>query len=517
MRRRERQAARLAAAGEVLDRWLHGDRRELTRLRRRLQLVLTATLVVANAVGALVVAVLGLFIIPGPSVFSGDSAPVTFVVLPLYVAVAFAAGVGVGTRQALVTLSWTRSDRPPTPSQAQATFRVPLRLMRLQGLLWAGAVVVLTVAYGLAEPRNLPRALFSILFGGVVVCAVAFLLTEFVLRPVSARALRVQAPARRMGVRARLMLAWACGSAIPVVGVMVVASYALVRDDISAARLATTILALGVLMLAVGLLLMELVSRATMAPIRTVQSAMESVAGGDLSAEIALFDGTELGDLQAGFNDMAAGLREREKLRDLFGRHVGEQVAAEAMTQRIELGGEERDVAVVFVDVIGSTERSSTERPADTVRALNRFFTVVVEEVERRGGLVNKFMGDAALAVFGAPTRQADAAGTALAAARAVMARLAEDVPEMPAGAGVAAGCVLAGNVGTPERFEYTVIGDPVNEAARLADLAKADGGLMASGDVVARAGSDEAGRWRHARDEQLRGRAQRTAVHVPG
>ena len=119
------------------------------------------------------------------------------------------------------------------------------------------------------------------------------------------------------------------------------------------------------------------------------------------------------------------------------------------------------------------------------VELLNRFFAVIVEEVDRHRGLVNKFEGDAALAVFGVPVTLEHPEDAALACARRIAERLNSEVPECLAGIGVAAGQVLAGYVGAKERFEYTVIGDPVNEAARLCELAKSTPGrLVASSDA---------------------------------
>ncbi len=129
-------------------------------------------------------------------------------------------------------------------------------------------------------------------------------------------------------------------------------------------------------------------------------------------------DGSEVGRLQAGFNAMVAGLREREQLRDLYGRQVGADVAREALERGIALGGETRDVSALFVDVVGSTQLAHRERPERVVALLNEFFNVVVDAVHDRGGLVNKFEGDAALCVFGAPVPQEDHAARALACAR---------------------------------------------------------------------------------------------------
>jgi adenylate cyclase len=141
---------------------------------------------------------------------------------------------------------------------------------------------------------------------------------------------------------------------------------------------------------------------------------------------------------------------------------------------------------------------------------------VVVDTVSLHGGWVNKFEGDAALCVFGAPSAHPDPAGSALASARALRFRL-QDVDGVEAAIGVSAGVVVAGNVGAAERFEYTVIGDPVNEAARLTELAKTcEGKLLASDAALERAGAAERSRWQTDREVSLRGRAQATRIAVP-
>ena len=177
--------------------------------------------------------------------------------------------------------------------------------------------------------------------------------------------------------------------------------------------------------------------------------------------------------MQSGFNRMVAGLREREQIRELFGRHVGEDVARTALTNGTQLGGEVREVAALFVDLVGSTQMAAEQPPQEVVKLLNRFFAIVIDVVGRHGGWVNKFEGDAALVVFGAPVEDDACASSALAAARDLDARLRRDLPSLVAGIGVSAGPALAGNVGAEHRLEYTVIGDPVNEASRLCELAK--------------------------------------------
>ena len=148
------------------------------------------------------------------------------------------------------------------------------------------------------------------------------------------------------------------------------------------------------------------------------------------------------------------------------------------------------------------------------VELLNRFFAVIVEEVDNHEGLVNKFEGDAALAVFGAPVALASPEDQVLGATRTIVRRLRLEVPDCPARIGVASGVVVAGNVGAKERFEYTVIGEPVNEAARLAELARSEPSrAVASAATIAAASEREQRFWRLGRPVRLRGYDERVPI----
>jgi adenylate cyclase len=244
-----------------------------------------------------------------------------------------------------------------------------------------------------------------------------------------------------------------------------------------------------------------------------VTSALRSVEEGNLAVQVPVYDGSQVGHLQNGFNAMAEGLRERHRLHDLFGRQVGVDVVSQALEQGVRLGGKQVDAAVLFVDVIGSTELAATRRPDDVVAALNDFFAIVVDVTDRTGGFVNKFEGDGALCVFGAPVERDDAATCALLAARLLHDRL-RDVRGLSAAIGVSAGTVVAGNIGARERFEYTVIGDSVNEAARLTELAKTrPGRLLASAAALERADESERAHWTVEGEVILRGRTEPTQL----
>lgn len=287
-------------------------------------------------------------------------------------------------------------------------------------------------------------------------------------------------------------------------------------------RLAVVVLALGACAVISGFAVAAFTAATTADPIDEVRRGMERVERGDFDVAVPVFDASELGLLQAGFNFMAKGLRERERLRDLFGRHVGRDVArlaeesASEDGSKIAMSGVNCEVAVLFVDLVGSTTLATKLPPEEVVQLLNGFFIVVVEVVERRRGLVNKFEGDAALAIFGAPMPLDDPAGEALAAAREMNNRLNPSGTEIRAGIGVSAGVVVAGNVGDPSRYEYTVIGDPVNEAARLTDVAKRSGGVVASGAALTKAKQSEVRQWRVVDAQVLRGRDSPTEIAVP-
>ncbi|SDD66580.1 adenylate/guanylate cyclase domain-containing protein [Actinokineospora iranica] len=488
-------------------------------LRIRVQGLLTVTLVFANLIGAAVVVVLSTFVIPGPGL-ERDTLLVMAILVPAYVVVAVIVGGVWGTGRALRSLRWAIRQQEPTEIDRRETLRVPLRLTQMQAFLWGLATVLFTIGMAFLQPDLVFNVAFTAGFAGIVVCANAYLLSEFSLRPVSARALAHDPPARVVGagVLVRTLLFWALGTGVPVAGLLLVALFSMIRGNVSTNQLAVTVVVLSGVVLGFGLLIMVFNARAIVAPIRSVRDGMARVQRGELSTEVQVYDGTELGLLQAGFNRMAAGLRERERIRDLFGRHVGQEVAEVAVAAGVEkLGGEVREVAVIFVDIVGSTTLAATRPPTEVVDLLNRFFTVVVDEIDAHGGLVNKFVGDAALAIFGAPVALADNAGSALAAARAIATRLPKEVPDCEAGIGVAAGLAVAGNIGDERRFEYTVIGDPVNEAARLTELAKSvPGKLVASAHTLELAAEEEADRWRPTETVALRGRTQNTTLVVP-
>ncbi len=488
------------------------------RVARQMQVWLTAVTVIANLVGAIVVFALLLWVVPTPGV-TGDVGLANLIGVPAYIAMALVVGAVLGTRRLLPRMRWVQEGRAPSAGEQRTALRAPLQLLAVEGALWAGGAALFTLVNGVRNAELIAPVAFTVSLGGITTCATAYLLNERVLRPVAALALSHDPPDRPLvpGLTARALLTWTLGSAVPVAGLILVAVFTLAGRKVSSDRLAVTIVGLGVITITVGLLTTMLAARATTVAVQSVRSALTLVEAGDLAVRTEVFDGTEVGLLQAGFNRMAEGLGERERIRDLFGRHVGESVAHSAIAGVVELGGEVRDVGVVFVDVIGSTTLAATRPPAEVVDVLNRFFAVVVDVVHQHKGFVNKFQGDAALAVFGAPVVLEDPAGAALAAARDLARRLDREVGDVSAGVGVSFGAAVAGNVGAEQRYEYTVIGDPVNEAARLTELAKdLPGRVVASGSARDAASPEEAERWMPGDAVLLRGRLEPTRLVTP-
>jgi class 3 adenylate cyclase len=489
------------------------------RRRVRIQIILTTLVMAANLIGIAVAALLVTVAIPEPSIIDDAPGWITFIVVPGYVIVAMAVGTYWITRRTVLALHWAIEERKPSRVDERNTFLAPWRVAVVDLSLWGIGTALSTTLYGLVNTQFIPRFLFVVGICGVLVATCAYLITEFALRPVAAQALEAGRPPRRLaaGLMGRTMMVWFLGSGVPVIGIALVAFFQLLMRNLTETQFAVGVMIVSIATLIFGCILTWILSWLTATPVRVVRAALKRAEEGDLRGNLVVFDGTELGELQRGFNAMVDGLRERERVRDLFGRHVGREVALAAEREKPKLGGEERHVAVVFIDLVGSTQLVTSQPPAEVVQFLNRFFAIVVEEVDRYCGLVNKFEGDASLAIFGAPNRLERPEDEALGAARTIADRLADEMPDCQAGIGVAAGQVVAGNVGAKERFEYTVIGEPVNEAARLCELAKSyPGRLLATAEAVQGASETECARWSLGETVTLRGHDQPTQLALP-
>jgi adenylate cyclase len=482
---------------------------------------MTIAMVGSNLAGGVAVTLFAIFMLSGSlgdrSISSANHLR-DVLLMVAYVTVASVVGP-VWSRRRRRRLREARESRSsPTDEERRLALALPLRQLEVNAVLW-GIGCILSVSVSALDSWDLAlTGGVSILLGGLVTCTLSYLLAERLLRDTITLTLAGQPPAQPVqpGVATRMLLAGVLGAGVPFIAIAVLATLVLADESIKPTRLAELVLVLGVAGLLVSLTAVYLAGRSIADPLASMRGALARLRAGDTGVSVEVYDGSEVGLLQAGFNEMVAGLREREQLADLFGRHVGVDVARRALERGVELGGETRAVSVMYVDIVGSTWLAATRTPERVVDVLNRFFATVIDVVTEHGGWINKFEGDAALCVFGAPVDDPHGPTHALAAARSLGERIASELREIELGIGVAHGDVVAGNIGAAERFEYTVIGDPVNEAARLSELAKRGRAALASNGVLRLATHEEALRWRLEGEAELRGRTEPTVFATP-
>ncbi|PND54802.1 adenylate/guanylate cyclase domain-containing protein [Mycobacterium sp. ENV421] len=430
----------------------------------------------------------------------------------------FAGSIGYAIWVVDRRLRWFTAGGSPTHRDQVFVERFLRHQSALLTAIWliSGVIMVIVNRDGGAAAAWLIGML--VLFGVTTSAGAALLLIQRPMRPITA-AVMGPAPGRDTapGVLPRLLLMWLMSSALPSIGIAVVvlmrASGWIIQKN---ASIEIPVIVLSVISVLVGLRGMAIVALSISDPVHDVVAAMAKVERGQIGTRVDVYERSEIGRLQSGFNRMVAGLAERDRLRDLFGRHVGTDVALRAVSDADSLTGEVREAAVLFVDLVGSTQLAQSSSPAEVAGVLNDFFQIVVDSVDERHGLINKFQGDAVLAVFGAPLPSARAASDALATARALTVALRR-LPVVDFGIGVSAGRVFAGNIGAEHRYEYTVIGDAVNEAARLADRAKATGQRALCSDVaLSNADAAERAHWVEYASEVLRGRLEPTRMSAP-
>lgn len=248
--------------------------------------------------------------------------------------------------------------------------------------------------------------------------------------------------------------------------------------------LQTSLIALTAGAMVASVLAAALMARRISRPVQDLSEGAKRIGAGVYDEPVAVRSRDELGRLAVAFNEMAAGLQERDRVRDLLGRHVSPAVASELMRRPGALGGEEREVTVLFTDIRSFTALSEARSPTDLLDLLNAYFTELSTTVERHGGIVDKYIGDAVMAVFGAPVdcgnhalRAAECARALRAAVRSFNDRCEKaGLPRLETGMGLATGRVVAGVMGSQSRHNYTFIGDTVNLAARLQEETKALG-----------------------------------------
>lgn len=227
------------------------------------------------------------------------------------------------------------------------------------------------------------------------------------------------------------------------------------------------------LVIVLSLIAVIYLARSITNPLSHLANAVKRIEAGDYAKQVPVRSRDELGELADSVNSMASGLAEKEKVRDLLGKVVSHQIAEELLSNPVELGGEERTATILFSDIRGFTSYCEDLPPQQVLGELNRVLSCISDIVEAHNGVVDKFQGDAVMALFGAPVSSRDDAANAMAAGLEIIAAVGSAENPLSACVGINTGLVVAGNLGSANRLNYSVIGDAVNLAARLESLTR--------------------------------------------
>jgi adenylate cyclase len=424
----------------------------------------------------------------------------------LHAILVFAALVGLGI---VVSRPWARPldrlrDLPTLPpAEADLVRRRALQLpyfiagLNFTGWVLAGIVwgVVFPVMAGTFSLSVSLRQIFgtTVIAGGVTVAFIFFASEHQWRRQLPdlfpAGNLSAVGGVPRLAVRVRLLAIFLLIGVVPlaVLGVFAYNRALALQgaDPGAAAEIVDGMRATIVFLLAVGVAiaigLSLFAANSVAAPLKDVEGAMARVARGHLDSRAPVVSTDEIGAVAEGFNRMLHGLREREMVKETFGKYVTPEIRDEILAGRVRGEGELVEATILFADLRDFTPWVEATAPRQVVQDLNAYFTEMDEALRAHGGLVLQFIGDEIEAVFGAPLATPDHAGKAVRAAIEMRHRLrawntargAAGKPALRHGIGIHTGTVLAGNIGGAERLSYALVGDPVNLASRIQGLTK--------------------------------------------
>lgn len=346
-----------------------------------------------------------------------------------------------------------------------------------------------------------------------------FFALESLLRPILAdvaRGLPDDFEPGRGGVslRRRLLIG------LPAINVLtgtIIAGIELNRNDAQLGDLGPAVLVAMLVALAVSLELTIILSRSIFGPLEELREATERVRRGDLRTRVPVMSTDETGRVARSFNEMVAGLEERERLHEAFGAYVGPSVAEMVLREGPHLDGVELEVSVLFLDIRDFTRFAERASAREVVDRLNDFYEFVVPLLVRHGGFPDKYVGDGLLGVFGAPdpiAAHADrAVGAAIEIASTVPKRYGDD---LRVGIGVNSGPVIAGTIGGGGHVEFTVIGDTVNTAARVEQVTRQTGDVVLITDATQRLLNLDHGGFEPRPPAPLKGKRERVQLWAP-
>jgi adenylate cyclase len=461
--------------------------------------------------------------------------------VPYYRAVSYLVVFAFIFLYAWPVISYFRAGCPPPASETvrRRTVGFPAVSALASLFPWLFSTVfypaLTMLRYGRWSTELVSQQILSPLVNGFLAATASYLLVDWIFRTMvipkmfaNGRVGEVPGAAT-LNVRARLMVFLAAVAFIPMFTMLGLMRTAKVRweDGLAAADVLSDLAEGGTSVFFVyaflGVVLTLVLARTFTRPLAAVVEGLGRVQDGDLSVAVGVQSVDEVGRLQDGLNSMVAGLREKDRVMDAFGKIVDPAVRDRLLRGGIESEGELRHAAILFCDLRGFTRMAEGASPEDVVARLNTFFSITTAWVRECGGFVDKFIGDAVLAVFGLFDESEDserrAGAAALTCALGLPARLragglAGDggvSPGFEVTMGVHCGPVLAGAIGAADRHEFTVIGDTVNVAARLQQFCKEKDAVLAVSDAAVSVSGNTGAPFAEATSEVagLRGRSE--------
>ena len=369
------------------------------------------------------------------------------------------------------------------------------------------------------------------LFSGMTAWTLSYLAIEILNRTILLPKVFPEGHISRNGFSFRpsfkhlMLFCYIVSSLFPVV--ILLSSYISVQIN-NGLELHSGVIIVSVLLMIIAFVITISLSKLILNPLKNLTEASKRIQNGDYKSRVGIVTSDELGELADSFNDMADSLAEKEFMRDTFGKIVDPEVRDYLMSGAGKaslgeaLGGETREVTVLFCDIRSFTSMSEKMAAAEVVSLLNRYFTALGQCITAHHGIINKYIGDAIMAIFGAPVASQNSAEDAFAAAldmrkalEKVNKEFAEDgLPQLRFGIGIHTGPVFAGTIGAENRMEYTVIGDTVNTASRLESLCKTyTTDLLLSEAAVEKLGNG--GKLTFVADAQIRGKTEPMKIYT--
>ena len=368
----------------------------------------------------------------------------------------------------------------------------PFFLIAIDLGVWLVAAFLYSTAFQIygASSGIVIDAFVTSFFTGLITTTVAFFVFEFVLQRrvvhhffpngglfMTPRTLRIRISTRLIA------LLFACNLVpfLAILGVMVDTLYTSLDPVKLVEQLQSVLISDVIIYMAVGIWLTFLVSSNLTKPLHEIIQVLRSVRNGRFDSKVRVTSNDEIGYAGDVINEMTEGLKERDFIRETFGKYVSKEIRDEILSGRISLDGELKEVTVLFADLRNFTPLVERTPPKEVVRIINGYFREMDEAITQNQGLVLQYIGDEIMAVFGAPISREDHAAMALRAALEMRERLNavnQDLEErgyksLSHGIGIHTGEVLAANIGSPDRLSYALVGDTVNTASRLQELNK--------------------------------------------